>query len=861
MILDRLTDYVFDNLWSNPGLDKNFLIMPNMLSSRDGIINVLSLPYNRITMPTALDRYMVFEIGSVYPGIIGIDEDIFFWVNLADLINQSELLAYIFLNHQLIDPCNVYVRRIQNKNIIIAIKRNPYRELFNSPYEMFFKVYNNEWFNTTDAGLSGVPTVLSQKITTTEETGSVLTGYYAAKSANKFPLAYVNGVYVDDVTPSELKVGDYISIFFDDSIIGYWDVELNATPYFLSEVVEDDGRNERRYLVSCPQEYRGNFNYKDDMEFFVLGQGKLSDTGVTRNLGFIIPTFTKNSISTISPCDYGIETDLVEAIGAQNEDKADFNLWPRLRIFARRNDEKKILVKDGNLWFFLNILPEDLRTRLMAGDLSLVETWRAVKLETSSFKEFIEMNSADAHTVYNDPYTGLEDVLSYFEIHDAMEGKVLKEGDEYPIAMELGGTIIYFTDEGLFHSVDYVENYEGSGVIPEFPEGAARAKCIPGKTYFTDAAWDARFNSDEDYGSTDFNEVRYYISDERNLTRAVEDAHYTVRESDRKIIWNDDILAEPNVKFYRRKAGEVRYLQHTLTDVGVDLTILNPSTDENENDIRFGAVEIWMNKYRLVDGLDYTTKLTGDGLLVVLQNHEYLSGTGTEVFDIIMHGVSRDADEAYPELEIGWIREHQLSRNGRFNYVVGTSQNVFVGGRAIFDEEMEIDELEVGTLPEWIKDGMPYSIEPRTQHFYRHIINNFSFARENAYEQLASYEDLLSSYLVESSASEPWVIESKYGIFSSFMNVIIRAIKDGDLVIDGPMSNYETIQAIGPYSSYLDSDLTNVYGEETPVEVYPHSSTDIILLTSEEYDFIESINTTYFNDRIRINAGLSVIGE
>ena len=67
-----LVQHALDNVWCNPEQDNQLLIHAFKLTPQYGVVNEHRIMLRTVRMPETGKRYHVFQVGQVYPSLLGL---------------------------------------------------------------------------------------------------------------------------------------------------------------------------------------------------------------------------------------------------------------------------------------------------------------------------------------------------------------------------------------------------------------------------------------------------------------------------------------------------------------------------------------------------------------------------------------------------------------------------------------------------------------------------------------------------------------------------------------------------------------------------------------------------------------------
>jgi len=833
-MLDQLVDRAVQEVWAAPDIDRQFLIEPVALSDKNGDIGKVYLPYEQIILPDNSERFMVYQVGQWAPDRLGIDDRLWNWVKLSDLSNDDGLLVQFMINHKLLPLHEGYIRRTKNRALIFAFPLRVAEEDIKAVYSPMVRVYTNHWYSTPEGTADPRPSYMGS-------TYSQLTGdpafftHWAGIKTNPGSFLYKNGILVNDLTPSEIVTGDKLSLYEDHSVEGYFDIALDDLLFYTSDV---DSKN--RYIIQVPEELTSNLHYIDDLEVYIMGH--IEQNGITRDAGIYVPRITKGTIKMLTHCDFALEVNYVTNAINQNDHLIDF-ANTRIRVYYRKNNKLRPDVANSSFLRQFYQLPKTTRLLLMTGTNSNVAVWQAKNLEQGAFTTFMSMTPLELTNALQIPAAGINDVYNYFGLMEIFETSTISNGKiQWCRADKENGCLIKsFDADGNMIDYRFVDDIYTSMERDIFP-GTTYIETIPGKQ--TSTAEINGYDETNDFVGK-YNEVRYLLK-ESGEVKAVLDNDFTVNSITGKVTWDGKNAGIPKRLI---RSTDIIMSEYTLaaTDVTESLPLLGPETPLTFTP-GIPGVEVYIDGKRANLGLDYILEYPNFRIFKQITHDNPID------VKVILHGIPLVDDKIYPAPKTGWILDGEISRNNVFEFYKDTYSEIYIDGRYVSQDQIKLAETGLGSMPNWVTNGMPYAIYPRVQHIPTDFVDSVTAGRFWAYETLDNAAGAVDNILTQGADQIPSVIIGQYELVSPLLKKVIDEIRNGSIQIDSNLSDAAVGVKITPYSNLVEIDPASVRTDIEYLDFVPHSETTPISVTLLEYNFLERVNAIYLNNNCTLSS-------
>lgn len=649
--------------WANPHVDDQFLIEPRRVTPKTGARGAYRLPHMAYVFPESTKTFVLYEFGQIDPAFLGFNDFMLDWRSLNTICAEEEMFANAFVNHRMVLPHTVWIKRTNNRNLLIAVEYDPNKEILTQVDDRFFiRLYSNAWYVTTAGRAADGIKVGSAKVTELTDASALISGYNTANLASKgFTLWYHNGFYSEKPLMGNVKKGDSISYIWDSSGINYFDVPLTDLASYLSTM---DRKN--KLAVLSPEYIHEEFHYYDDLEFYICS--KTADGTIK---GVYYDKYAYSDIRQLTHRDWALDANRVTSLIHEQNGVLVYK-EAFVRVFVRNATTPSRLVADGNYLHDFYDVDYSNRRRILAGTLSGVGKWKADVLENASYMRWLsrratELTEANVKNVYS--YYGAQKILQTPK-HDGTSWTL-------PEAARDGCFVLGMNSVGkLIHSESV---YPGAGgdmsYIP--PTSVTDIIVYCGSVITEASIMDSTVQYDNDKVD-DFDEERYYQSvgtTTPTVATAGVDYDYDIKTG--KCAW---VARHINAKLYKRQARffTTREFRMPFATVGTPVDIFEGGSTPITND-GFGHVDIWLDGNKAVPGLDYHH----NGFKLWITNQEYLDRTvpaasnkGYVTVRMVAYGLPKDKQTG----QFGFVVDGMVNHNNKVDMTIRRNQNFYLNG-------------------------------------------------------------------------------------------------------------------------------------------------------------------------------------
>lgn len=836
-ITELLISRAQSEAWIVPHADKQFTIEPSRLSKEDGDVTAISLPYVYITLPDTTTRFAVYEMGQINPALLGLDEHLRDWIPLKNFVIANKMVINIHVNHRMLLLDSVYIKRNENRNLILAIDYDKNEALLNNKeHSLYFRLYTNQWFSTAAGAANGG---VITKGTCIEDASEILPFYTEwvtrSNSGDGNLFTYVNGFYVDNLVNTELQVGDTVEYIHDYSGTGYFDVPINGSPHFQSTI--DDLR---KILVLAPDGSSDKLEYYDDVEMYICSTED-DNLGNPRSVGVYYSSLVQSDIRMITHRDYAIGSLRALEIILQQDGRL-LKSGSFIRVFLRNNVNREAseLSDDGNLIKDLYLLDYDTRKSLLVGSAAVIDEWRAENLEDSAYHKW---QQSDGNSLSEELLKG---VYSFHGLSRIMELPTYSgSGYDLPPSMVNGGRVYHYDANG--YMTGFVDVPATTTNYP-LPTNVVNIEVVPGFAVSAGTQLDETSLYQNDSVS-DVYESRFYRYQEASNWVSAEWGNDYEYNSDGTISWSADHFSSVKIKRLANRFYSTDFV-FSDADIGKPFDFFKGTPPFMNNDA--GRLTLWMNGRRLIEDVDF---VRNKNICYITARDYYSSST------INVHVLFQGAEQLNTKPGVGYVQHRYLNYNDEYNMDALRPRITFIDGKFAPEGDIGFSESRTSTVDPRFREGGVYGIYPLLNHLPETVVAELTTSRTDAFDKDEAISDYLSIYSPELPISGPVIIPGKHGIVSVLMKKLIDDIKDGSLIIDNSaLSDVALDLIVNGYSDYLEADLVarnNLNWDF--VVAHPSGSVTGLTVSAAQYATLERINQRFLHSKIQLTTYLTIV--
>ena len=855
-MMDFLLDHALKNVWCSPEQDKQHVFIPSRLSTSRGEIVSYKVMMRTIQLPTKTDTFHLFQIGHLFPKLIGLlqlnntlyDE----WIPITDILNENNIIIMMYNDLGIEVPKrDIWYRYTRESNLIIAVRQNNKIEIDYGNENLYFRVYTNAYFRRklTDRDNEFIKhhSVIVNNLMDISNMQQLINSY---KAYTGYTFITVNGVCIDTLTMLNAKIGDIIEILHDTSIKRIVSFKIQDLDMFESDVDKI-----RKFLLTydIPHSEVQRIEYYDDTEMYVFDETNKRAHYLHR---------TAKTMKMVTHRDYSVAVESVYRTANGLRPSVVNDCY--IRLFIRDGGYDRPLIFENNRLHELYKLPYQRRKEAMLSLRSL-DRWNVKYLEGSDYVKLIESNPLDLTRAkvenaygYNAISKLLGDTPSRVKIDqgrkyiDVPRGLVTRstayEYDQYGMLLEFHqhdtGTKYFCYNQ----DTEIVEMISGMG--SHQPDVIFGTDLIPLPNYYNYRVYYSHMDngvSVEDW--KDITGTDYYTVENNILKWNNKDSYQLimVRLDSAFLSYELDVLSHDQVFYF------------TLSELENRLG----KEDHYRLPVMLGELDIFLNRRLLLEGLDYHVE--EETKKIIITNKRYIVGdplvTPQKVL-VRFTGFSKtDGSRNYHE-DYGFIDYGVMSHNTIFNIRDDRVLRIVYDGRVVLKDDIVFSEdTGVAKIID-SKNGKPYQIRDIVVPL-RNLSDKDTYQfREQSKLIDKEVSEYLSLYLPEPKKEGISVIEDRHLLYSPFISKIIADLATDDFPIDlskVTLSDNEIKEVLLPYEEWLIYDpIKDDKIDSRYVHIHPHNHYGAVSLDLFKYRFIKRVVDLYTNGKVELSPFVSL---
>ena len=854
-----LVDHALRHVWTSPIQDSHISVEPKRICAPQGALNNALIMEQNIELPVKKRYVHLFQFGQMDPKVLGLLRQVPYWrVGRWFKFSEAMLSSYMDITVHTANgvryPCSdSYYMFTDEFALVFAVpEQQSFRETLNGK-QLYFRFYSNMAFRRPD-GVGGNIVCDSTTIKAVNDIINLENDHRRFQTLAGRLRVYVNGLLTEKAQLGDLKINDQVEWVFDPSIKHVVEWRLSELHQFHSDL---DKRY--KYLLHYPGTNTRMIDFQDDIDVHVIYKPQV---GFTR--GVYYNRLNEINHRMVTHRDYAILTDMVdilkEELGRQLGIVTPDAERIFVRIYIRDGYSRRPLIYDNNRIFELYKMNDQDRYRAMIGVDSTLDVWNCAKLESSGYTEimrvpYLAVTPELVERAYG--YNGAVKVLADSPIRPFQSLGNLKIF-KLPYLLSQDSVVYEFDADGLLLGYHYHQNdddYEARDPRCELIEA------IPGtlsEVYDSVEGQDNLPLPDPRFSyRVYFKPIEYLHTDDpwADVTERTE----FYRIENRTIKLNNPrgnewlaVRSDKNVITYERKA---KYNDGILNFSLLENPTGNPI--DTLRPIRFpvGRYDIWMNRHRLIEWVDYIVNYP----VVYVFNKTLLKQPIAEAEqDIVvrLYGLTENTINTSPVVERGWITHGALSNNRRFNLRDDKVLQINIGGKTFHREELLFEE------PLWTPaiidemNGLPYEVKDLLIPLRGHLPSDTYDLRLKSRAIDQGVSDYLTKKVTDPKDQGMSAIVARYPMVSLFMSYITQLIITGriELPDNRDLEHPEIVRTITPHEWTLDLDRKIFSGYDARFAyIIPHGNHMPYAVSPIAYRFLEKIAKLYVSGISPIN--------
>lgn len=867
-MFDFIVDYAQKNIWCTPGQDMQSIVQPARITPLGGVWNSVKVQWRTLKLPQQGVRFHVYQIGGLNPqllGLLGIERR---WVTMTEACNKNNLVVDVYAGTGVQMPrYETYYQVTNDKTLVVAVKLQPTIPINLDTDALYLRFYSNAYYNLAAVNtqreyvqVAGQTCLNTDAILAMQNAFQGIQQQIAAGTLPKGEVyAFINGRRVSGIDLFTAKVGDCVEYIYDSSIYEVVDFSIANLLTFNSTLDQV-----YKYLLHYAAAGDHEIDFQDDIDVFLYNQpdtnGRWSGVYFHRNL--------PSAMRMVTHKDYAIPTQMVQTYATQQG-------WPditkmMIRLHVRKGGWDRPLVHENNRIHELYKMADADVLGAMVGVNANLTNWQAATLEASAYTALMRAEQKDVTNKL------AQDALGY----NALAKLV---GDTPVQTYQYSGQTMADVPYGLYSNSTMYEFDVNGRLIGFFQH-------TPGYTYPTSTSFCslvemiAGFGGrvlDEVYGSqsvaiTTGANYRMYICPIDPVTNKPTYKWQDITGTQQYTIVTTStgstvvFLTDPT-KFYTLVRGDRRHLAYELSLPAVGgvleftlthTAVRNLTVQDIVMEIPMGELDLWLNKNKLVEGVDYIVNFPQ----VVIINKQYLVNAKTTPQDILVRftGFCNADFSRQSQGDVGFVKWGRLSNNNRFDIRDDKVLSIQVGGKVYDRSQLEFAENDPGILVPNATNGEPYQISDV-------VVPLQGLTGEDTYSLRAksmvidqAVSDYLTAKLPEVDPTVPNVIPQQWPVYSPFLCRIMNDLLSG--VLNDPRltqqySDQDVLAIAKPYEWLLAYDPTQDAHavDSNYVIIHPHNLTEVVSMSIYVYKFLSRVIHLYLHDKVNLSHFVNII--
>lgn len=834
-MLNYLVQKAIDSIWCAPTQDLQYNLKLPRISSSLGAISKVRILWEEYPLPDKVNRYHVFRLGHIDPELIGLMNLKYGWNLLSDILNESKLFSNIYLmSGKTIPKTLTYIYYDTSKTLAIAIKEND--NFLEVKYEQpYFRVYTNTYYDSTFKSPGEGTTTIGYRIKDDDDRIQAQITFQDLLLRTGLVIPYLNGYRVNGLNPSKLKVGDYIEMDHDSSVVKLISLKLDQLHTFNSSL-----DNKEKYLLHYESPIDKNVTYfKDEVDIFLVNENDSMGKGIFYHSKLV------DSTRMVTHRDYSIPVTYVNGYIQDNLDLFGnlANVW--IHLVIRKSGLYREVVQEKHRVRDLYKLDDNLVLEAMLGINSNVANWKAENLEHSSYTKTMENVSIRL------PNYQIQDTYGYNAISKLVADSplpVLDAGVGGNVSLLPGqvtdSTVYEYDQDGLLLGSNLNLNnsyYETNNPLAKMVEVVIGKKAAG-------------------------REITY------DVNSLVIDPKYNYR------VYRSDRIAGPNGRNWVdiSNTGAVSVIGDTLTVdldtynhylaivsdskfIGYDIDIMPVNgvykLTINENgakaDIPPGNIQLWLNGKALVWEVDYF----GTWPTYTIFNKSYLVPGNTQRLTVRAKDFCNEDMQIRPLMDKGFIHNGYLSDNGRYDLNYDKVYSIFVDGKLRHIDDLDFFENNDGLVKVSSRNGAPYAMVEMFVPFRNKLLSGSYAMRKIDLLMDEQVKDYLTLKLPVPTINQANHILDWHTLYSPFLTGMLFLCKNNLIdraFLESTYNDSQLNAVLEPHFHLLEVDPAYIgkYKEHLKVEAFPTvGKEDMDIHIS---NFLSRINKKYLNNTVNL---------
>lgn len=836
-----LVEHARQNVWCAPYQDHQALLEMSRLTPIGGVVGDMDLLWDRIRLPVPDVHFHLYQIGGNFPPQLNLPSETNQWKSFAQLcVDNRQIVDLCISDGRQYPRSTSYIARTRDRNYIVAVQIHPVIDSLDTQ-PLLLRLYSNAYFES--GRWDGTPIdVQGGKISSTYPASTLYNQFTAAKTKG-FTYVFHNGYYRSDFAVSNVVAGDIVEYVCDPSIYRVVDFPVAGLPSFTSTL---DSLS--KYLLHPKKADAAPFiQYQDDVDIF------LYKTENGRIKGVYYYRYDPRAVRMVTHADYAIPTATVQGF-VNTHPYWDNGEGLVVRVQMRKSGLDRPLVFEYHHIHELYKLTDAQIMEAMVGVNANIPEWTAAQLEASDYPRIMRARWRDIDTdLVMDAY-GYDATAKL--LSDTPQKLTLSGAERFavlPAGLQDNSTVYEYDASGYLLGAYYHAN---GGRHYARNSGAVLIEVLSGRGGKT-------INlvlGNDPVTLTPNNGYRLYVSPK--LARVVTNEWVEVDPTDiahvqvlnGKVYWLHDTnhwqgAVKQDDRFlinsYQIPTSYNLYqFSLTYTDTAGTVMYIPP-----------GRIDVWLNKRRLIRGIDYVVVYPQ----IVIINKEYLTDGAMQTIDVRAYGFCKPDMTQETATEAGFVENGYISYNGRYNLRDDKVIQLTLDGACITRDDIAFSENNTGIRAPDNTEGRPYEISD-VQVPIRGVTDYDTYLyRERGQDLGGRISDYLTMLLPEVTYPDAPAVLELYKVFSPFLNRLIGDILTGVYVVPTTvMTDRQVINSIASYRSLLTYDPCLLGIDARHQVIHPVTTWGTLAVKQHEYTYLARVVSIMLGNQVDLGRFLTI---
>lgn len=872
MTCSYLIDKALMNIWAGPRQDTQSIVKPMRITPAVGVWNKVDINKDTYVLPVPGVRFHVYQIGQLYPILVGLFPKQDRWITLAENCGIQNMIVNLYNDKGIELPrIESWYLVTPDKNLLIAIKEQPTIDIDLKVEPIYMRVYSGAFFHGDHwEDKTHYVKVTGKRIKSNDDIIKLKDAYEKVRKPEmNLPFLYINGRKTNVLNFNTVTKGDVVEFIEDTSVIRY--VEFNIKSLKTFDSIKD---LKRKYLLHYRRGSKEDqLDYHDDIDFYIVRSDPEKQNPI--RTGFYFHKNQEDAVRNITHRDYSITVPYVTKYTEQETplyfEEKSIEGW-KIQMYVRHSGWDRPLPSIHNRIKELYKLPDKNIIRALLGIDSLIEEWRADNLENSDYMKVVSSRdyNLDQKMVedawgYNSVTKMVADTPSRVEVYSGQKVITL------PLMLRRFSTGFEYDRNGLL--LGFHPHMSGDRYICRHEETEV-VEMISG---FAGVGYNQMPIVDEDYNTptTPFdNEFNYrFYKQEKDPVKgiltweeAIKDVDYVKDEEKKEYRWlvnfddyNTICRCDRTILAFKSE----HYVSDGLIYFPIQyLARRNSVIGMHRMEIPMGELDVFLNGYSLVENIDYYVDYPN----ICIVNKKFLKDPDNELQTVIVRTYGfpeyREFQRNEKE-ETGFVQYNKLSRNNKFDIRDDRVMRINVAGRLLLKDQLGFSEDNTDITVEGVPTGSPYEIKDILVQFRGIVKQDHLEYRRRSLDLNNRISDYMSQFIHDRKETTPDPIPSYWPVYSPFCIKIMSDLKEGVLDNEPIRGRYDDnfiLEYTKPYNYLLRVDPTQddtLYHSEF-VKVHPTHLMRVYSVDPWQYKFMERVVKLILKDRVDLSQFVTI---